>query len=291
MVEGSAFGRLLKFGDASDKKSAEIIAVTSGKGGVGKTNLSVNLSLLLSQFGKRVLLIDADIHLGNIDLFLGINPDYNISDFILNQKPIEEIIFKCPQGIDLLPASSVVKELIESEDEVLRKISAEFKKIQHKYDTIVIDTGAGVSRTVLSFVLSADKVIVIATPDPASIADTYGIVKIVKTTEPNMPIILVVNMVKNQEEGDSLFRKLDLMAQKFLNSKLIYGGYLVDDEQIARAIKIQSPFILEYPNSISTLHFKIIVKKLMSIPIMDRRFGINVFDRLIDNKEIILGRE
>ncbi|RKY48449.1 MAG: MinD/ParA family protein [Candidatus Neomarinimicrobiota bacterium] len=289
-MDKGAIGGLFNI-ERDNKKGTEIIAVTSGKGGVGKTNLSVNLSLLLRQFDKKVLLIDADIHLGNVDLFLGVTPPYTIADFVLKNKSIDEIIYKCPQGIDLLPASSVVRELIESEEVALKKIGEAFRRFHDDYDVMVIDTGAGVSRTVMSFVLSADKVVIVVTSDPASVADTYGMIKIIKHTVPSMPIVLVVNMAKNLEEGESLFKKLNLMVQKFLNSKLIFGGCLLKDEQISRAIKMQTPFIQEYPNSTSSLYFKLIVRKLMSVPSRDRALDMNIFDRLVGSREIILGGE
>jgi len=195
-----------------DKDLPEILSVTSGKGGVGKTIISVNIAILLRQYKKKILLVDADIHLGNVDLVLGIRPKYTIADVVVGDMDLRNIIVKSPQGIDVLPAASAIQDLFEMERNVLKKLCDSFSDFEREYDVIVVDTGAGISKSVMSFVLGSDKVIIMVTPDPASITDAYGMIKVIKMSHPFVPILMIVNMVDSQDEGESLYKKLELMA-------------------------------------------------------------------------------
>ncbi|MFQ6614865.1 MAG: AAA family ATPase, partial [Fidelibacterota bacterium] len=201
----------------------EILSVTSGKGGVGKTSISVNLAILFKQYRKRVLLVDADVHLGNVDLVLGIRPTLTMSDVILGKKELRETIVSGPGEIDILPASSGVLELLESDETLIKKLNRAFQSFENKYDIILVDTGAGLSPNVLSFVASSNRTLLVVTPDPSSIADAYGMIKVMARIQPDQPVILLTNMVASLEEGKSLFQKLNLMTTRFLNFKLEHG--------------------------------------------------------------------
>ncbi len=267
----------------------KIITVTSGKGGVGKTNLSVNLAVLLSKLKKKVLLFDADIHLGNVDLFLGIRTQYTIADVVAGKKTLKEVIVTGPENIDILPASSAVTEMIEMGDDVIRKLGFVFSRYENNYDYIVVDSGAGINNQVLPFVLGADKVVVLVTKDPASIADAYGMIKIIKKYHKKLPIALVVNMVQNITEGKSLYKKMDLMVNRFLGGNIFYGGCIKEDVRIKDSIRTQVPLSIKYPNADSTQILKNITRNIINIPTDDKFTKVKFFDRISANKNIPLG--
>lgn len=268
----------------------EIFAVTSGKGGVGKTNISVNLALLLRRLKKNVLLVDADIHLGNVDLMLGMRPSGNLADVISGESTLEDIIVKGPTGIDVLPASSAVLDMLDAEDTVLKTLEDAFLGFEHSYDMVIVDTGAGIGRNVTSFSLGADKVIVVVTPDPASIADAYGVIKILFQRAPDMPIMLVTNMVHSEDEGENLFKKMDLMVQRFLQNRILFGGAILRDENVQDAVRRQTPVVLEYPNSRPANALKMMTRNLLKLPSKDASERIGLFEGVREHRNTIVGK-
>ena len=269
-----------------DKDHPEIFVVTSGKGGVGKSNISVNLALLMARMKKNVLIIDADIHLGNVDLLMGIRPKYSIADVITGKIELKDVVTRGPGGVDILPAGSAVIEMLDLEEKVLQKLDSAFSQFEHKYDTIIVDTGAGVHHTVMSFVLGADKIILVVTPDPASIADSYGMVKVIRNTNTDIPIIMISNMVDHEENGESMFKKMNLMVQRFLNSSLVYGGSIVKDNLIQYSVQKQKPASLFYPNSVPVNSLRIITRRLLKMPITDVKKRDSFFDRFMNYKDV-----
>ncbi len=276
-------------GNAGKQKHPEVIAVTSGKGGVGKTMISVNLALILKKLNKNVLLFDADIHLGNVDLMLGLRPEYSISDVILGDMKLEDVIVRGPEGIDILPAASAVPEFIEMEEEALRKFSTLFGAMERDYDIILVDTGAGLSTNVMSFVLGADKVAVVVTPDPASIADAYGMIKVIRSYNKTLPVMLLTNMVSSESEGESLYKKMNLMVQRFLNGSLSFGGSIMRDDLVLSAVRQQVPLTLNFPNSIPAKSLKMATRRLFQMPSSDPRNRAGLFDRLLLSRDVIIG--
>ncbi len=266
----------------------EVMAITSGKGGVGKSSLSVNLAIILRQTKKKVLLIDADIHLGNIDLILGIRTKYSISDIVKGNISVGDAIISGPGEIDILPASSAVSELLELEDVALKNLSEAFAEYEHNYDLVLLDTGAGITQNVTSFLLGSDKILLIVTPDPASIADAYAIIKVVKKIRTEIPIILIVNMASSHEEGETLFKKMSLMVQKFLANNIEYGGSVLMDEMIRKSIKKQRPFILDYPNSSCSKNLHLLKRKILSISSLEASRRKNLFTNFRLNRKVSL---
>ncbi len=268
------------------EKHYDIIAVTSGKGGVGKSTMSANLAIGLHQMNKKILLMDADLHLGNIDLIFGIRTDKTIADVAEGNASLEEVIISTGSGIDILPASSAVLNLIEKEDFVLKKLADAFEKFEHNYDFILIDTGAGISQTVISFLLGSDKVILIVTPDPASITDAYAVIKVLSSVNSELPVYLTVNMVNSVNEGETIYKKLNLMVQKFLQSRLYFGGAVLKDDMIGRSVKKQRPFVLDHPNSVASNSIRVLNRRIIQAPRHNSNKSRNVFDRLRENKKI-----
>ncbi len=251
----------------SPKDGPQIIAVTSGKGGVGKTNFSVNTALLLSKLNQKVLIIDADIHLGNVDVMFGISPDFTLVDVLKGSKSLKEIIKKTPYGVDFLPATSGVMDIIEGEDNIVMSIAQAFNEFQHEYDIILIDTGAGVSVSTLSFVLGTDKIIVVVTPDPSSISDAYAMIKIINQYQDNAQIMMVANRVRNEETGESLFYKMNLIVNKFLNTSLIFGGSIMDDTQVLASVHAQQPVVIRYPRAKAVINMQLICRRILKLPV------------------------
>lgn len=286
MLQKMNSGIITKKSQNGNGHAVEIIAVTSGKGGVGKSTISANMGLLLQQMNHKILLIDADIHLGNIDLILGTRVKYTIADVVKDGLDLSAAIIKGPANMDILPASSASVELINMEDMVLKKLAQAFTRFNHDYDIILIDTGAGIAQTVISFLLGADKIVLIITPDPASIADAYAMIKVVRSVNMSIPIFLAPNMVSTAEEGDILFRKMNLMAHKFLSSAILFGGSIMKDELIAWSVKNQSPFVIEHPHCAAANALRILNRRLLQTSADRRGMYSNLFDRLISNKKI-----
>jgi flagellar biosynthesis protein FlhG len=165
-------------------------------------------------------------------------------------------------------------------------MASAFSTFSHNYDLILIDTGAGIAHTVISFLLGADKIILVITPDPASISDAYAVIKVVRSVNQNIPILLTANMVSSPEEGDVLYKKMNLMVQKFLKSRIIFGGSILRDEIVAKSVKGRQPFILGNPNSASAKALRILNRRMMQVPVVDRQPENNLFDRLAKSKKV-----
>ncbi len=284
---------LQKFGNSlmpknqtqANGKKYEVIAVTSGKGGVGKSTVSVNMAINLQQMNRKVLLMDADIHLGNIDLLLGTRSRLTLADVLKDGVELRDVVIQGPGNIDILPASSASLDIIESEDTFLRKLAAAFNRFEHDYDYIIMDTGAGIARNVISFLLSAQKIVLVITPDPASITDAYAVIKVVRSVNKEIPIFLTANMVNSADEGEILFKKMNLMVQKFLESKIQFGGSILRDDLIIRSVKQQKPFVLHHPNSGSTTAIRVLNRRVLHTSGLDGQHA-NLFERMLQNKKI-----
>lgn len=265
----------------------EIITITSGKGGVGKTNIAVNLGILLRQRRQRILMMDADLHLGKLDVVIGATPRYTLAELIDGSRTLEQIILKHPSGIDILPATSGELNLLEADAQMLKVLADSFSTIQAKYDYLIVDTGAGVSPTVLTMALGADKVILVVTPEPASISDVYAMIKVIRSKSSDLPLILVPNRLRSLEDGLELHKKLNLITQKFLKTNLIYGGSIVEDTAVGQAIIRQRPYVLEYPKSQAAHNLQLICHRLLKLPARQIEYRSNIFDRLrVSRKEV-----
>lgn len=260
-----------------------IICITSGKGGVGKTNFTINLGMELTKLNKRVVILDADLGLANIDVVLGTVPKYTLLDVIHNNMSIEDVIVEGPNNIKVISGGSGVLELVDMPIGSIQQLIERLNSISKYADIILIDTGAGLSNSVLSFVLSAQEIIVVTTPEPTSITDAYAMIKTINLKEKNKKIKVMVNRVENITEGNIAFEKLNNASKRFLEIDLEKLGYVFDDNNVSRSVKKQIPFTIEYPNSIASKNIKNIAAKLINdIEISSKDNSIdNFFKRMV----------
>jgi len=230
---------------------ARIITVSSGKGGVGKTNFTVNLGIALAKLGKKVTIIDADLGLANVDVLFGIVTKYNLSNVIKGESEVQDIIVKGPYDINIISGGSGIMDLIDLDQNELEKLIHTLSYFNTISDYILIDTGAGLSKSVLSFVDAASDVILVITPDPTSITDAYALIKnIIKDDQKK--IKLIINRIENNEEGDEVFNKLEQAVSKFLSRELENLGYIFEDNNLKRAVRKQIPLLEAYPRAIAS---------------------------------------
>lgn len=235
----------------SNSNDARILTVSSGKGGVGKTNFTVNLGIALAKLGKRVSIIDADLGLANIDVMFGIVPKYNIAHAISGEIEIHDCISKGPYDINILSGGSGILELVDLTDEELKKLIDSFSFLNDISDYILIDTGAGISKAVLSFIDVATDVVMVVTPDPTSITDAYALIKNINK-ETDFKVKLVINRVDSNEEGKDVYLKLEKAVQKFLTKDVENFGYIYEDENLRKAIRKQVPVMELYPKTLAS---------------------------------------
>lgn len=248
------------------EKKTKIITIASGKGGVGKTNFTLNLGIALAEFGRKVLLLDADLGLANVDVLLGAAPKYNLTHVINGTKTIEEIIIKGPHDLDIIPGGSGVFELAQLEEEQLEKFLSELGKIDVSYDFLLIDTGAGLNKSVLSFSMAADEIFVITIPEPTSLTDAYGLIKTINKHRYTGKIKLVVNRITSREEGEITGKKIKIVVEKFLDKcDLQVLGFINDDRMVVEAVKKQEPFLTSYPNAFATADIYAIAAGILDI--------------------------
>lgn len=238
-----------------------IIAVTSGKGGVGKTNLSVNLGIGLAQLNKQVLLLDADIGMANVDLLVGMTPKFNLQHVLLNQKTLKEIMLTGPAGIHIIPGVSGAMGLTNLSYQQKEHFFNQLSDLDlHEYT--IIDTSAGMSQNVMNFVLAADEVFVVTNSEPTAMMDAYAIIKTILKHNPGTKIQIIPNMVTSQKEAEHVFTTLNNITEKFLGSNLNLLGYLVRDVNVIKAVKKQNPFIISMPDSDASRCIRKIVSEI-----------------------------
>ncbi|MGN0144413.1 MAG: MinD/ParA family protein [Clostridium sp.] len=247
--QAESLRRLAQSGDSeSDKKiKSKIITITSGKGGVGKSNFVVNLGITLQNMGKKVVIFDADLGMGNDDVLMGLYPKNNIFDIIFTDLTIQDIIIEGSAGVSLIPAGSglnKVQELSEKERNIFLSKLSELDN----FDYILIDTGAGVSRDILSFISASEDLIIITTPEPTSLTDAYSLIKAADYFKLKDRAKVIVNKAFGKEEGFETFSRLNRAVTKFLEIKVEYLGYILDDKKVVKGVRVQKPFVTLYPS-------------------------------------------
>ncbi len=243
-----------------------VIAVSSGKGGVGKTNIVANLALFYRSLGRKVLVLDADLGLSNIDVLFGLAPKFNLKHVLTGEKKMEEILVQGPNGILIIPASSGVKNLTNLSDSQKLKLISELDNLKVPFDIFLIDTGAGISMNVLFFCVAAHEVMVVVTPEPTSIADAYALIKVLTRDYGEKRFKVLVNSARSEKEALETFSKLSLVAERFLSLSLDYLGYLPYERKVKDAIMSQKGFISLYPNSPFSKMLGEVGRKLLTSP-------------------------
>ncbi|NLD99302.1 MAG: MinD/ParA family protein [Fibrobacter sp.] len=245
------------------------IAVTSGKGGVGKTNIALSLAVLLASMNKKVLLLDADLGLANVHILLGVAPQFNMAHFLDGTCSLEEIIYHT-RDIDILPGASGLEKLANLDRGRLEYLSHQFLLLEQRYDFIIIDTGAGIGTTVTQFISKADLMILVMTPEPTSLADAYAMVKIAYEKGVSK-IATLVNMASSEKDGSETFDRLNALVVKFLKKPLELYGTVTVNREVPLYVRKQKLIVLEKPNDQFSVKLQMIARKISGLPVVTRK--------------------
>ena len=267
MDQAEKLRTIVKSQEAAIKSKAKMITVTSGKGGVGKSSVSVNLAVQFRKMGYKVFIFDADFGLANVEVMFGAIPRYNLSDVIFHGKQIEEIIVDGPMDIKFVSGGSGISELSNITLENARFLASKLIKLEDMADIIIVDTGAGISEVVMEFVKSSREVILVTKPEPTSITDSYALLKALSKSpdydSKHTTVNVVSNKVDNQAEGKLVYNKLSIVSEKFLNVNLNFLGYIPSDSNLMKAVMQQKPVSMVYENSKASFAFKRIAEELV----------------------------
>jgi flagellar biosynthesis protein FlhG len=231
------------------KKKAHVLAITSGKGGVGKSNIAANLSLCLLAARRNVLLIDADLGLANLDVVLGMKTRHNLSQVISGQRRLSEIVEQGPAGLRIICGASGLTQLADLNEFQRRHLIQEMGMLEEQSDTIIIDTGAGISKNVLNFCEAADHTLVVTTPEPTSITDAYAMIKCLSKSQAQNRISLLVNRVSGRAEAKKVYQRVSKVAGQFLGQPVYDAGFVLDDPRVSEAVCQREPVVLAFPRS------------------------------------------
>ncbi|MBU8849640.1 MAG: MinD/ParA family protein [Desulfobacterales bacterium] len=265
--------------------NTRVIAVTSGKGGVGKTNITANFAYILSKMGKRTLLLDADVGLANIDVILGITPKYNLHHVLSGEKNLSEAVVEGPGGIKILPSASGVQEMAELSKGQKFTLLEELDGLDEAFDFMLIDTAAGIADNVIYFNMAAKEIIVVASPEPTSLTDAYALIKVLYQGYAAKRFTLLVNMAKNSNEADGVYTRLSNATNHFLDLPIEYLGYIPHDQNVPKAVRKQKLLSEVFPDSKASKSMSEVVEKLCRKQPENHENGtIKFFDRSIIDK-------
>ena len=220
------------------------LAITSGKGGVGKSVISVNLALLMARQGYNTLLIDGDVSLSKLPILTDSAPEYSFADVRQGKKDLEEIVFEYRPNCSILPTGSSILDLVDSQEDFTYRLRHQFEKLDGRYDYMLIDTASGISSLVFGELASSDEVAVVTTPEPTAVADAYAVVKILTFFYPRIPVHLIFNFVESEEEAFEAYKKFNLITEQFLKRQINYLGFLFYDEHVKESVMRQTPMAL-----------------------------------------------
>ncbi len=271
---------------------ARVITVTSGKGGVGKSNTSINLALQFKKLGKRVIILDADFGLANIEIMFGTVPKHNLCDLIYQGKDITEVITWGPGDVGFISGGSGIAGLSNLSREYLTYIIQNLARLDAIADVIIIDTGAGISDAVLEFLVASGEIILVTTPEPTSITDSYSLIKALnrhpRFSKENSTIKVLANRVSTDEEGMSLFKKLNAVVSRYLDLGIEFLGSIPQDQQLANAVMQQTPVSLAHPNAKSARAYEAVTARLMNMETegtIKKRGMAAFFSHIVVNKK------
>ncbi|SDZ85410.1 flagellar biosynthesis protein FlhG [Pseudobutyrivibrio sp. ACV-2] len=290
MDQAQNLRNVIKSQNVKNVENAKVITITSGKGGVGKSNVAVNLAVHFSKMGKKVIILDADLGLANVEVMFGTLPQYNLSDVVFKGMSIRDIITTGPMDIGFISGGSGIVGLNNLNREQITFLVRNLSLLNDLCDILIIDTGAGVSDQVMEFVLASPEVLLVSTPEPSSFTDSYSLMKAMckspKYVKDGTNVHLVANKVMSESEGNAVFLKLQSVVNKFLDSDLDYLGYIPYDTNLEKAVRNQKVVSMEYPISRATKSFENVAAKLLKEDEnVHYRWGIShIFNTLIKDR-------
>ena len=238
-----------KMAQTESSPRGRIITFTSGKGGVGKSNIALNLAIALTEMGQSVTLFDADTHLANLGILMGKTPQSTLADVLFGDKTISDITIEDPTGMKIVSASSGMNDLTGVENGIKERFFQEIYKLSYEDDFIIVDTSAGLSEAVIDFSIRADEVIVVTTPEPTAVSDAYALMKVLFGMKERIRFGTLINCVKSKEEAEEVFERFSLVVEHFLQTNPVYWGFVREDKHVRSAIQKQSPFFCAFPKS------------------------------------------
>ena len=293
MDQAQQLRNIIKQQNMQQQHLARVITVTSGKVGVGKSNMSVNMAIQLSRLGKKVIILDADFGLANVEVMLGTRPKYNMADMIFGGKDIRDVICKGSENIGFISGGSGIKELSNLSKDQISGIINMMYGLDSLADIIIIDTGAGISDAVIDMVLASSEVLLVTTPEPTSITDAYALLKTINKTPgfnaENTRIRMIGNRTLNMSDGYDLYNKLNSVVERFLNMKMEYLGAVPFDVNLTKAVMRQQPVSIAYPNTPAVKSIKAMAKTLIDMEQSETksvRTGLSgLFSKMFHNRK------
>lgn len=292
MDQAENLRNIIKLKNQKVVENARVIAVTSGKGGVGKSSTSINLALHFRRRGKRVLIMDADFGLANVEVMFGVIPRYTLGDLMFHGKELKEIITEGPEGVGFISGGSGIAKLVNLDQEQVRRLVNKLSELEQLADVIIIDTGAGISASVMEFLTASPETILVTTPEPTSITDSYALLKALSMNEGynsrDNRIKMLANKVSSEAEGRGLYEKLSVVVTKFLDIHMEYLGAIPYDGNINKAVMSQKPVSLMFPNSASAKSYEAVVEALSGNRDQNalQKGGIRQFFKTVFSKKI-----
>ena len=256
-----------------NNSSTRVICISSGKGGVGKSNFTINLAIALQSQGKKVIVIDADLGLANVEILLGIMPKFTLLDVISKNTSIKDVITRGPMEIGIISGGSGIQSMAELSLYDMNKLLNEINALKDMADFILIDTGAGISKSVTAFIEASEELIVITTCEPPAIADAYALIKIMSGIDKQKKISLVANRAEDIKEAENVFMKLSSVSKKFLDMNIEFLGEILDDDSVTKSVKKQVPFYMNNPKSKASQGIQNISERLLDMPVSQKGFN------------------
>ncbi|GIW77946.1 MAG: site-determining protein [Phycisphaerae bacterium] len=247
---------------AQSARRARVIAVTSGKGGVGKSNIAVNLAIRMAQSGKQVALLDADLGLANADVLCNVDLKWNLSHLITRKRTLQEVMIQAPGGFHLIGGASGLAKMADLTDQDRQRILDSLTELESMFDVLIIDTGAGINANVLCFTRAADHVLIVTTPEPTAITDAYAVAKVMIRDGQERQMSLVVNQVRSAAEGRAVYERISKVARQFLGIGIYDAGCIFTDENVALAVRRRSPFVMAFPKTPASVCISQLVTRL-----------------------------
>jgi flagellar biosynthesis protein FlhG len=254
-------------------RPVRVLAVSSGKGGVGKTNVAVNLGVSLSELGRQVVLLDADLGLANVDVLLGLQPKFNLSHVLSGERTLDEILVEGPSGLKIVPASSGIQRMSELTSAEQAAVIRAFGEMNQDIDVLLVDTAAGISGGVVNFARACQDIILVVCDEPTSLTDAYAFIKLLNRDYGVHRFQILANMVQDFQQGQALFGKLCRVTDRYLDVTLNFLGAVPRDEQLRKAVQRQNPVVIAYPHSKAARAFRTLALKMDALPISGQASG------------------